>query len=852
MWVDCRGVALVLALRGRKRSWRGAAVAGVLTWPAAAYGQAAATLDEVVVQAPAPVRPPSRPIRPAQEREPVPTPARAVPTAPAPAAPAPPPAPALSVVSTTPVTGIGFDRNKVPAMVQTVTAADFQRADSPSVQEALQQQIPGVHLTDAQGNGLMQDLQYRGFFASPLQGTPQGLAVYMNGIRINEAFGDTVNWDFIPSMAVGRADVWTNNPAFGLNALGGAVSFQMKDGFTYQGFEFDAMGGSYGRIGGSFQYGKRNGDWAVYMAGDGVRDGGWRYQSPSRIGRFYGDLGWKGTDAEVHLIGSAADNYFGVVGPTPVELLSRDWRSVYTFPQTTKSQVQLVALNGRYSLTDTFTVQSNVYVRNFKQKHVDGNDANVEECTAGSDTLCLANDAFPGLTVADRQLREQNGNIITCPPGSGCAFPWGTIDRTRTQALTLGGSLQATSDGKIFGQDNHFTIGASIDHSKIGFNAESELGYIYPDLWVGPNPPIAPGGQIIHTDSYIGYAPVDLSAKNTYYGVYASNTYDVTDRLSLTAGARYNLAKITMADDLGTSPDLNGNYTFSRLNPVFGMTLKLAPELTFYGGYSEANRAPTPLELGCANPARPCIIEGFLASDPPLRQVIARTREAGLRGESKINGGRFDWKFGLFRTDSTDDIINVASTIQGRGVFQNVEGTRRQGVEAGATYRSKDWFAYVNYALVGATYQFTGALASPSNPSADADGLIFVTPGKEIPGIPRHQIKGGFDYALTPQWKVGMDAIWVSSQWYIGDDANQNVKIADYWVANAHVSYQYSKDVRFYGVVKNLFNRHYAAYGRYFDPQGIALAISNPPTVPQTVTPGTPLAAYLGVRVKLP
>ena len=332
-----------------------------------------------------------------------------------------PPAPALSVVSTTPITGIGFDRNKVPAMVQTVTASDFQRADSPSVLQALEQRVPGIHLTDVQGNGLFQDLQYRGFFASPLQGTPQGLAVYMNGIRINEAFGDTVNWDFIPSMAVGRADVWTNNPAFGLNALGGAISFQMKDGFTYQGFEFDAMGGSYGRIGGSFQYGKRLGDWAVYMAGDGVRDGGWRYQSPSRIGRFYGDVGWKGSDAEIHLVSSAADNYFGVVGPTPVELLNRDWKSIYTFPQTTKSQMQLLALNGRYSITDNWTVQSNFYVRNFKQKHVDGNDADVEQCAAGSNTLCLADDAFPGLTVADRQLRDQNGNIINCPPGSGCA-----------------------------------------------------------------------------------------------------------------------------------------------------------------------------------------------------------------------------------------------------------------------------------------------------------------------------------------------------------------------------------------------------------------------------------------------
>ena len=409
------------------------------------------------------------------------------------------------------------------------------------------QRIPGVNTTDVQGNGLFQDLRYRGFSASPLQGTPQGLAVYMNGIRINEAFGDTVNWDFIPTVAVGRADIWTNNPAFGLNALGGAISFQMKDGFTYQGFEFDALGGSYGRIGGSFQYGVRQGEWALYMAGEGVKDDGWRYQSPSRIGRFYGDLGRKTMDSEIHLVATAADNYFGVVGPTPVEMLNRDWRSIYTWPQTTKNQAQILSLNGRYSVTDNWTVQNLLYVRNFKQFHVDGNDADVERCAPGDNTLCLDEDALPNLTLDERRLRDQFGNAINCPPGPGntCRLPWGTVDRTSTRAVTVGGSLQATNDDKIFGRDNHFTIGASYDHSRIGFGGDSELGYIYPDFFVGPNGPITGTGVILHTDAYIGYAPVDLSAKNTYYGLYASNTYDITSRLSLTAGARYNLAKIT-------------------------------------------------------------------------------------------------------------------------------------------------------------------------------------------------------------------------------------------------------------------------------------------------------------------
>ena len=262
-------------------------------------------------------------------------------------------------------------------MVQTLTADDFSRVYSPNVLDTFQQRIPGVVTTDIQGNSFFQDLRYRGFASSPLQGTPQGLAVYMQGIRVNEAFGDTVNWDLIPTIAIGRSDLWTNNPTFGLNALGGAVSFQMKDGFTYNGTELDTSGGSYGRVGGSLQYGVRNGEWGLYLATEGFKDGGWRYQSPSRLARFYGDLGWKGTDAEIHLVTSAADNYFGVVGPTPVDLLANDYRAIFTWPQTTKNQAELIALNGRYAVTDHWTVQSNLYYRRFHQEHVDGNDANV-------------------------------------------------------------------------------------------------------------------------------------------------------------------------------------------------------------------------------------------------------------------------------------------------------------------------------------------------------------------------------------------------------------------------------------------------------------------------------------------
>jgi iron complex outermembrane receptor protein len=163
--------------------------------------------------------------------------------------------PSISVIANAPLSGAGVDRDKVAGSTQTLSGEDFSRTYSPSVTDTLMQRVPSVMTTDVQGNGFTQDLRFRGFAASPLQGTPQGLAVYMGGIRINESFGDTVNWDLIPTKAIDRADIWSSNPVFGLNALGGAVNIQMKNGFTYSGAELETLAGSFGRVSGSGQFG---------------------------------------------------------------------------------------------------------------------------------------------------------------------------------------------------------------------------------------------------------------------------------------------------------------------------------------------------------------------------------------------------------------------------------------------------------------------------------------------------------------------------------------------------------------------------------------------------------------------
>jgi outer membrane receptor for Fe3+-dicitrate len=261
----------------------------------------------------------------------------------------------------------------VPSATTTVTDSDIEREGTGQVQQVLQQQVPGIIISDAAGNPNRAEVSYRGFDASPVSGRAQGLAVYQNGVRINEAFGDTVNWDVLPSNAIASMSVVSNNPSFGLNALGGAISITMKDGFSYQGGEVDVMGGSFGRRQIGVQAGASSGNASVYVATEGMKEDGFRDFSESEVKRFYGDLGLKGSFAELHLSLTAAKNEFGASSAAPVELLARDWSNTFTTPQTTNLEVFMPTLSGTVKATDTLTFSGVTYYRSYNNRVLDGN-----------------------------------------------------------------------------------------------------------------------------------------------------------------------------------------------------------------------------------------------------------------------------------------------------------------------------------------------------------------------------------------------------------------------------------------------------------------------------------------------
>jgi outer membrane receptor protein involved in Fe transport len=741
--------------------------------------------------------------------------------------------PPVVVYPTTPIAGSGIDPDKVPASVNIVDTKEIARTDSLNITDALQQQVPGVIVSEVTGNPFQPDVQFRGFVASPVDGTPQGLAVYQNGVRINEAFADTVNWSLIPTTAIQSVAVVTNNPAFGLNALGGAVNVQMKNGFNYQGAEINTMGGSYGRIQSSAQWGKQIDNFAVYGALEGLHDSGFRNFSASDIRRFYGDVGYKNDVSEFHVNMGVADNNFGAAATVPVELLQQYWGATYTTPQTSAIRVGYVNLTSKVEATPTWTIEGGAHLRIFDQKTQDGNPTGTQPCAADPTLLCFGDDVTPANGL--------NGAQLANPFDPAAVL--GEDDRTTTRSTTTGVSLQATNTDQLFGHNNRFVVGTSFDSSVTRFSASAELGTI------GSNYVVSGSGIFLgQSGNPVSIGPVALRATNQYTGLYALDTFDVTNAFSITGGGRFNAARIVLEDQIGSA--LNGNETFNRFNPIIGGTYKIIPGLTAYAGYSEANRAPTPLELGCADPARPCIIAAFLVSDPPLKQVVSHTVEAGLRGSKDLNIGTLGWKIGAFRATNTDDILAIPSPVlQGFGYFQNVGSTRRQGIEAEVTLKSSTLQLYASYTLVDA--RFLDALQVGSNsPFADADGNVQILPGNRIPAIPRNRIKAGIDYLVTDKFKIGGDALFVSDQYFVGDESNQAQRLSSYAVFNLHASYQIDKTFQIYARADNIFDNRYATYGTFFQTGAVPNFANGgaPFTDPRSVSPARPRAFYAGLK----
>jgi outer membrane receptor protein involved in Fe transport len=737
----------------------------------------------------------------------------------------------VEVVATTPLLGSGVDAAKVPAQTQVLTGADVTREGNADALRALSQNVPGVTLDAAAGNPFQPSLFYHGFQASPLQGNPQGLAVYLNGARFNSPFGDTVNWDLIPDLAIDRMNFVGSNPVFGLNALGGALAVQMKNGFTYQGTELDALGGSFGKYEGEMQYGVQRDGVAFYGAASGVSEGGWRDDQSSDLANFYADLGWRGERGEVHLNAIYADDRLNGPGTSPVQLLAADPSAQFTAPNLLTNNYTQVNLTGNYRISDKISLQGNAYYTYFLQKIYNANVPSWGPCPSPEAAfLC----EMPGVL-----LTGHNGQPI--PSFNDGGF-YSELDQQSTNTNGYGAALQLTDTHDLFGRPNQIVAGVSFDGGQTLFGASAQAGSLsVVDRVFG-----GPGLTIDQADGSI--APVRVAISNAYWGAFFTDTYDFTPRLTGNLSGRFNFEQIDLSDQIGSS--LTGNHTYSRFNPAGGLTYKILPELSVYASYADTNRAPTPAELTCANPAAPCSLANFFTGDPSLQQVVSHTFEAGLRARlHPFAGATLSTDIGYYHAALTNDILFVNSPIIGRAFFENVGSTLRQGVDVNLRLEAGRLHAFIGYAYIDATFQSGFTASSPLNPGANAAGNINIRPGDRLPGIPANQFKLGFDYRVTDAWTVGGTGIYAAGQFLLGDEANLNPPTPPYFVLNLYTNYQLTKHLQLFGQVENAFNANYYTFGT-FSPTSLVPIVQAPgATNPRSLSPAAPIAGFVGLRV---
>ncbi len=730
----------------------------------------------------------------------------------------------ITVVGLTPVTGTEIAASKLPYTVQSIDDSALERAQTLDLTDFMNRHLAGVTANSAQGNPLQPDLQFRGFTATPLLGGSEGVSIYLDGVRVNEVFGDTVNWDLIPTDAIERMSLLAGaNPVFGLNTLGGAISLQTKTGFSDPGTRFEGYGGSFGRTDATFETAGHAGQWGWYLMGNRFDEDGWRNASPSNARNFYGTLSWRGDAAAFDLHLGHADSDLTGNGATPVQELAQRWPSIFTAPDITTNKLDLVSGQGSVDINAATKLSFTVYHRTVDTLSYNGDGSGFQACADDGAVLC-GDDGAPVL--------DQHDNTV--------ASAYDAINHIGQRRQTSdGGTVQLAFNQPIGRMQNQFVLGADYSNGRLRYNSVLEMATLQPNRVTSAN-----SGLFIPADAL----SVDSHTLST--GLYATDTLSITDRLALTLSARGNHTRTTINDPTGLNPDLDGQHRFLRVNPAAGLTWQWSPAMNFYGGYSESTRAPTPVELTCADPDAPCKLPNDFVSDPPLKQVVAKSWEAGLRGT--LGGGeRTHWHIGVFRTTNTDDILfqSTGGTQSNEGFFANVGDTRRQGLEASiaGTFRDKRLNWYANYTYLDATYLGSFYEHSANHPDVKADGLIFVDKGDHIPSLPRNSFKLGADFALTRALSIGGDVVATSGQYLRADEANLLDETAGYALLNLRANYTFNEHFSVFARVDNVFDRRYVTFGTLGDATSVFPAYHDP----RFDGPGQPRGAWVGFKVAL-
>jgi outer membrane receptor protein involved in Fe transport len=744
-----------------------------------------------------------------------------------------------------------------PANAQVITGDALTRQNHANLADLLNATLGSVTLSNGTGSPYQSDVSYRGFQATSLLGSPTGLSVYMDGVRMNEPFGAIVNWDLIPMNAISAVEVLPgSNPLFGLNTLGGALVLTTKNGADNGGAAITVQGGSFNRravlaeAGGTLA--GKSIDW--FVAGTDDRQDGYRWYTNTQVKQAYGKLRWHGAAAHAELGAIWSETSLNGTQALPLSMLDTP-QVAYTWPDTVANRQVIVNLKGDARLAASLKISGNVYYRRSSAHSGNSNAGDDDGCGEGESRNCTQN--APGGTALDLNTHNPyavgNAKYSAFRPYTGTLPIHDYVSNINTSLVlsdthqdVFGGNALIDFDGALFGLRNDLNLGGSFETSTVDYAQNTELAYLVNYQTVAMPWNFKYGSASGFQGNPL-ISSVAVSSHGSSVNLFLRDMVTLTNTLSLTGSLSYTFTHVSLDgrnsqylnDDGGFSwtgndgrkyynaaylgasswstsalsvakaptggiagPEvapITGAHSYTRVNPGIGVTWNPLRQLGFFANYSEALRAPTAIELSCADPAIPCALPTGFNGDPELKAVVAHTFELGARGQI---GAHLGWNAALYRTRLSNDIQFIYDS-SGLGYFANVGQTQRKGFELGLTADVERLHLSVSYGYVQATYR-------SSFTDADSD---TVTPGNRITGIPAQSVKLRAVYTPIRALTLGANLIAVSSQYAHGDEANQSGAVPGYALVNLDMHVMPVPQIELFANLGNLFDRHYATFG---------------------------------------
>ncbi|MEY9537923.1 iron complex outermembrane receptor protein [Bradyrhizobium diazoefficiens] len=630
--------------------------------------------------------------------------------------------------------------------------------------------------------------------------------------------------------------------------------FPKPNGFLFQGWEADVMGGSYGRLQTLAQAGKTIGSFALYTAVSTLNDAGYRKYSGFRSDQGYADLGWRDAGSEIHFSVQGVSTKVQGSGAAPNVVLAVDPQGQLGHPDIFENRNARLGLSGKFDLSNGWTSEANAYFNQYSasENHVVGSPFLVSGCVPQPSMLCFAG-FLPLNNLSGSQIPNwlANGNSPYAGTSLGAQYvnggPYAYLAQPHTDTSAYGAKASFENKGVLFERPNDFVVGVRYDGAGTRATFQEEIGAL--DLTRG----FIQSHGVINVQGVDGLMPQDARQTSNYLSVFMADAWRATDRLTIGLSGRFNYSQMDRNDQNGNTPALTGVNTYSHFNPAVGASYSITPSTFLYAGYSVTNRAPTPGGLTCLEDAEAaCNVPfPFFVDDQALKQSIDHRYEVGLRGQlGELKGVQIAWNAGLYRTDATDDTYPIFDNLFGRLRLLNIGETRKQGARVGMEMVYGGLTAFANYVYTDARFRSPWSEFSPADIAADPLGFIHIQPGNIVPLIPKHQIRIGASYAVTDDWKVGAVVRAQSAMYMAADEVNAMGKTPGYAIVSLNTQYRLTKNVEIFGLIDNLLNTKYALNGGLVPTDKYPILEAPGATDPRGTAPGQPFSVYGGLRVR--